>query len=112
MEANKVEQLLLLNGSKIPTESIPLLREKLSQSEDVTMAQLAFSQLKDPILSLVLSITLGYWGVDRFYIGDIGMGIGKVLTCGGAYIWYIIDIFLIMDATKKKNLETILMQIR
>lgn len=112
MNQNKVEQLLLLNGSKLPPEGIPLLRERLSYSQDFTMAQIALTQLKDPTLALILSITLGYWGIDRFYIGDLPMGAGKLLTCGGAWIWYIIDIFMIMDATKKKNLEMIMMQIR
>ena len=60
---------------------------------------------KNPILVLMLSIFLGYYGVDRFYLGDTGMGVGKLLTCGGGGIWAIIDWFLIMDATKEKNFE-------
>jgi TM2 domain-containing membrane protein YozV len=52
---------------------------------------------------------VGSLGVDRFYLGDIGLGVGKLLTCGGAYIWWLIDIFLIQDATKKKNMELLLM---
>lgn len=76
------------------------------------MAQLISSQLKDPTLAIVLSIALGTWGVDRFYIGDYAIGAGKLLTCGGVRIWYIIDIFLIMDAAKRKNLETLMIQLR
>lgn len=111
MELNKINQLLVLHGAKIPPEGLPIIREKLMNCSDDTMAQLVFSQLKDPTLALILSIALGYWGIDRFYIGDIGMGAGKLLTCGGAWMWYIIDIFLIMDATRKKNLETIMIQL-
>jgi hypothetical protein len=33
------------------------------------------------------------------------MGIGKLLTCGGLGIWAIIDWFLIMGATREKNME-------
>ncbi len=112
MEANRVEQILLMHGAKLPPESIYFVREKLSQTDDFTMAQLIFQQLKDPTLALILSITIGYWGADRFYIGDMGIGLGKLLTCGGAWIWYVIDIFLIMDATKKKNFETLMIQLR
>ena len=50
-------------------------------------------------------IFIGTLGVDRFYIGDVGLGIGKLLTGGGCGIWWLIDIFLITDATKQKNLE-------
>lgn len=111
MEANKIEQLLLLNASKLPSESIGMVRSRLLEIDDATMAQVVFSQLKDPTIALILSIVVGVYGVDRFYIGDIGLGIGKLLTCAGAFIWYLIDIFMIMDATRKKNLETVLIQL-
>jgi hypothetical protein len=111
MEANKVEQLLLMHATKLPPESINLVRNKLLEMEDATTAQIIFSQLKDPTIALVLSIVVGAYGVDRFYIGDIGLGVGKVLTCGGALIWYLIDIFMIQDATRRKNFETVMMQL-
>jgi hypothetical protein len=111
MEANKVEQLLLMHATKLPPESINLVRNKLLEMEDATTAQIIFSQLKDPTIALVLSIVVGVYGVDRFYIGDIGLGVGKVLTCGGALIWYLIDIFMIQDATRRKNFETVMMQL-
>jgi TM2 domain-containing membrane protein YozV len=111
MEANKVEQLILLNATKLPPESIDMVRKRLIEVDDATMAQVMFAQLKDPTIALILSIVVGVYGVDRFYIGDIGLGVGKLLTCAGAFIWYLIDIFMIMDATRKKNLETVLIQL-
>ena len=49
--------------------------------------------LKDPTTSLIVSLLAGSLGVDRFLIGDIGLGIAKLLTCGGFGIWIIIDWF-------------------
>jgi TM2 domain-containing membrane protein YozV len=42
--------------------------------------------------ALLLSIFLGSLGIDRFYLGYSGAGIGKLLTLGGCGIWSIIDI--------------------
>ncbi len=79
-----------------------------------------FSDLKDPTLAIILSIIVGELGVDRFYIGDIGMGVGKLLvciivgtiSCGTLFwVWWLVDIFLIQGATRKKNAEKILQQL-
>jgi TM2 domain-containing membrane protein YozV len=49
--------------------------------------------------TLILSVLLGGLGVDRFYLGYTGLGILKLVTCGGCGIWSIYDI--IMVATGK-----------
>lgn len=59
---------------------------------------------KEYIIALLFSIFLGYLGIDRFYMGQIGIGIGKLLTLGGCGIWYLIDIILI--ATRSSNDST------
>jgi hypothetical protein len=56
---------------------------------------------KEYIIALLFSIFLGYFGIDRFYMGQVGMGIGKLLTGGGCGVWWLIDIILI--ATRSSN---------
>ena len=54
---------------------------------------------------MIISLLGGTLGIDRFLLGQIGLGVGKLLTCGGCGIWSIVDLFLIMDATRQSNAQ-------
>jgi TM2 domain-containing membrane protein YozV len=55
--------------------------------------------MKNKSTTLILSILLGEFGVDRFYLGYTGLGVLKLLTFGGLGVWWLIDIIKI--ATNK-----------
>jgi len=46
-------------------------------------------------VTLILSILFGQLGVDRFMMGQVGLGILKLITFGGLGIWWLIDVILI-----------------
>lgn len=43
------------------------------------------------LVGTVLSWSLGYLGADRFYKGDIGLGVLKLVTLGAFGIWWLVD---------------------
>jgi TM2 domain-containing membrane protein YozV len=84
-----------------------MIRERLIAIDDSKWARLSTVQLIDPSTILVVSLLAGSFGIDRFMLGDTGVGIGKLITCGGFGIWTIIDWFQIQKATREKNLTRI-----
>ena len=79
---------------------------ELSDNERVQFDLQLVALRKNPTTALLLSLFFGVMGVDRFYIGDTGLGVTKLLTLGGVGIWAIVDLFLIQKAARRTNIET------
>lgn len=58
---------------------------------------------KSYVTALLLSFFFGVFGVDRFYLGHVGVGLGKLFTFGGLGIWALIDFILIATKNVKDN---------
>lgn len=105
MDAQKVDMFIMANGKYFAEEKISFIRTKLLELDDSKWAQISSLQFKSPTVALVLSIFLGAYGIDRFYIGHIGLGVAKLLTCSGVGLWYLLDWFFILGATRNENLK-------
>jgi len=105
MEENKVDMFLMANGKYFESIQIPMIRDQLLKLDDSKWTMLQSLNLKNPTTLLIVSLLVGQLGIDRFMVGDTGLGIAKLLTCGGFMIWTIVDWFLIMGITRKKNYE-------
>lgn len=108
-EAN-IMQIMSRVGSQIPSESTYALRQRLATLPDSAAPYFYSVPLHDTTLVIVMSVLFGGLGVDRFIIGDVGMGIAKLLllnwlTCG---IFPIVDIFLCYKRAKRKNFEKLM----
>ncbi|CAM3329207.1 TM2 domain-containing protein [Flavobacterium longum] len=105
MDTQKVDMFMMMNSKFFESHHLGAVRERLVGLDDSKSSAMQMVQFKDPTTALIISILIGGLGIDRFYIGDTGLGIAKLLTCGGLGIWTIIDWFLIMGATREKNME-------
>lgn len=107
MESNKVDMFILANGKYFNSYEVVQVRDQLINLDDSKWSLIQSLQFKDPTTSLIVSLLAGAFGIDRFLIGDTGLGVGKLLTCGGFGIWTIVDWFLIQGAAKEKNIQKI-----
>lgn len=109
MEKQKIDLYLTTNAKYFEPSAIPIIRQKLENASDDVMVTLQATELKDPTTILLVSIFLGTLGIDRFMLGDVGMGILKLLTCGLCGILTLVDWFTISKKTKQLNLSKVSM---
>jgi len=107
---NRADMWLMTKANWFKPEHMTYISEQVKRLDDHQLNVLMSANLKDPTMILLLSILvplIGIHGVDRFVLGDIGMGVGKLLTFGGCGIWWIIDIFMVSDRAKEINYQLV-----
>jgi len=106
---NKIDMWLMSHSNYFKPEHMVVIQEELSRLPEDKVGLLLALQLKNPTTILLFSIFLGSYGVDRFMLGDVGLGVGKLLTLGGCWIWWLIDIFLVSGRAKEKNFQELML---
>ncbi|MBQ8659313.1 MAG: TM2 domain-containing protein [Bacilli bacterium] len=111
MDKQKIDLYLTTNAKYFEPSAIPIIRGKLERADENALLTVQACELKDPTVLLIVSIFLGSLGIDRFMVGDTGMGILKLLTFGCCGILTIIDWFTISKKAKQKNFSIVSMVI-
>lgn len=111
MDSQKVDMFILSNQKYFPPEKIPYIKEKLLAVDDSKFLLVTSVELKDPTVLLIISIFLGSFGIDRFMLGDTGMGVLKLLTGGCCGILTIIDWFGVQKKTKEINFNNFMINL-
>ncbi len=84
------------------------LKEKLIEADESKFMLLQALSFQDPQMVMILSIFLGGLGVDRYMLGDIGMGVLKMLTSGACGVLWIVDIISSQERAREKNFQNII----
>ena len=84
---DKLDIWFIQNGKYFPQDSIFNLQDKLSKLPESSIRLLFGLDLKNPTVMLLLCMFLGFFSIDRFMIGHIGMGI---LRMGIWLVWFIL----------------------
>ncbi|MGN0812485.1 MAG: NINE protein [Candidatus Coproplasma sp.] len=124
MTPNRVTVAFEKYARQIPQYKHSALRSYMQRMPDEYMDEFMFVPLKRKWLSILFSLLLGGIGVDRFYVGDVGLGVFKLIfsvvtvLCSSVpilglilniirAIWSIADIFLCYKKVKELNYDTL-----
>jgi len=108
MDQQRIDMYFMTNSKYFPEEKAVYFKEKLASLTDEKFSLLSTIELKDPTTLLLVSIFLGALGVDRFMLGDTGMGILKLLTCGCCGVLTIVDWCTVQKRTKELNFNKVM----
>lgn len=103
MEQQKIDMFISVNAEKFDASQIYTIKDQLATMDDSRFLMVQSAGYKDPTTMLIISIFLGSLGIDRFMLGQSGLGVLKLITCGACGIWTIIDWFTISKLTKDFN---------
>lgn len=109
MDAQKVDMFVMTNQKYLPAEKIVFIKQKLLDADENKFVLASAVGFKDPTMMLIVSIFVGFLGIDRFMLGEIGMGVLKLLTGGLCGILAIIDWFGIQKKVKEHNYNQLML---
>jgi TM2 domain-containing membrane protein YozV len=107
MEESKINQFALLHGDKFSMEDLFAMKERLKELDDSKFSFIVAQDYQKPSTLFLVSIFLGWFGVDRFMIGHTGLGIAKLFLNWFTFgIWWFVDwLLFIKKATKATYFE-------
>lgn len=109
MTDDKIAAIIAHFGSNLTDSDKLALRSQLMAASDAKYSLVMSTPVKSTTTTLILSIFLGGLGIDRFYLGDTGLGVCKLLFGWlTLYIWPFIDIFVTYKRAKEINMKNIL----
>ena len=108
LDQQKIDMYIMTNQKYSPEEKIVYLKDRLRTMDEEKFSLISTIEMKEPTTLLLVSIFLGTLGIDRFMLGDTGMGILKLLTAGCCGILTIVDWFTVSKRTKDLNFNKVM----
>jgi len=103
LDQQKIDMFIVTNKKFFPEEKLVHIKEALKNMDEDKFLLASAIELKDPTTYLLVSIFLGSFGIDRFMLGQTGMGILKLLTAGCCGVLTIVDWFTVSKKAKEYN---------
>lgn len=101
---NTAKQVFLLSKADIfPSSKFPLIKSAVDKMDEDKLLMVQSASYKSPFIVFIFAFLLGGIGLDRFFLGQIGLGILKIITLQGLFIWGIVDWFTAFSRAKEYN---------
>lgn len=97
------DRFLVLNQNDLPEDKIPILRSNMLHCSPRKLQAIQNMSCRRVYNMQFISILLGWSGIDRMLIGDIGMGLLKLFTLGGFGFIMLFDWLTITQKTRHYN---------
>lgn len=136
-DTRSIDVFMSMNKDKFPHEVLQSITDMLYGCSNAQWNIIRLMDFKNPNLYLILSLCIGYWGVDRFMLGKYTSGVFKLIIiqlsviagiacfflglsgekelswiCGGIFIvgniWWLMDLCLIRHMTKEYNYKRLI----
>jgi hypothetical protein len=102
MEQQKVDMFIGLNNENFNPQDLMVIKQKLETMDDSKFFLVQSATFEKPSTIFLIAILLGW---ERFWLDETGLSILKIVTFGGCWIWWLIDIFSAKDRAKKYNFK-------
>lgn len=107
MNYEEVYAYMSKNINYFPQKDLDRLTRKLYECDPDAFEEIKKCHLKNPVLMQIVSLFFGIWGVDRFIMKDFVYGGLKLISGGGFFILWILDIFKIKEIVREENLDKV-----
>lgn len=97
------DRFLVLNQNDLPEDKITMLRENMLHCSLRKLTAMQNMNCRRVQNMQFISVILGWSGIDRMLLGDIGMGLLKLFTLGGFGLIMLFDWVTIGFYTRKYN---------
>lgn len=96
------------NEKKFGENAKEIILMELENASDEIFYKLCNTKLKNPTVTLLLAIAFGTFGLDRFYLKSVGVGLLKLFTVGCLFVLWFVDIFSASKRTIMYNNKKVL----
>jgi hypothetical protein len=91
-----------MNAEKFRPEDVLVIKMKLEKMDANQFMIVQSASFVKPSTIFLIAILLGW---ERFWLEDTVLGVLKVCTCYGCFLWWLIDIFSAKKRAKEYNFK-------